>query len=248
MQCVILAAGTGSRLQLRGDSKPLIPVFGVPLIERVIDAALEADVSRFLVVTGHRAAKLEAFLKQLAERKDIEIETVFNAKHQLENGYSALTVRQRIKEPFLLLMADHIITAESLKRLMRGPVPTDGIVLGVDSDLKNPRVDLNDVTRVLLQDDKIRDIGKGLSAYNAFDTGMFVCTPALFDAIDQAGASGDTSLSGAVRVLAEAGRARAIDIGRDSWIDVDDPDALRRAEEVLLARLQSEALEGTGSA
>jgi len=34
MKCLILAAGRGSRLTAEGDSKPLVTVAGLPLIER----------------------------------------------------------------------------------------------------------------------------------------------------------------------------------------------------------------------
>ena len=34
-KCLIIAAGKGMRLRSHGDSKPLTPIFGVPLIERV---------------------------------------------------------------------------------------------------------------------------------------------------------------------------------------------------------------------
>ena len=47
MKCLIIAAGKGSRLQERGDSKPLIPILGIPLIERVIRAAMEAGADEF---------------------------------------------------------------------------------------------------------------------------------------------------------------------------------------------------------
>ncbi|MFV1968710.1 MAG: NTP transferase domain-containing protein, partial [Pirellulaceae bacterium] len=41
MKCLILAAGKGSRLRQRGNSKPLIRLLGIPLIERTIRSALE---------------------------------------------------------------------------------------------------------------------------------------------------------------------------------------------------------------
>jgi hypothetical protein len=47
MKCLIIAAGKGSRLRPRGDSKPLIPILGVPMIERVIRSALEAGTDDF---------------------------------------------------------------------------------------------------------------------------------------------------------------------------------------------------------
>ena len=36
MKCLIIAAGRGSRLLKKGDSKPLVPLLGLPLIERTI--------------------------------------------------------------------------------------------------------------------------------------------------------------------------------------------------------------------
>jgi choline kinase len=53
MKCLIIAAGRGSRLSSRGDSKPLIPLLGVSLIERVILTAQESGVADFYQeVTG----------------------------------------------------------------------------------------------------------------------------------------------------------------------------------------------------
>lgn len=40
MKCLIIAAGQGSRLQSKGESKPLVSLLGVPLIERVIRSAI----------------------------------------------------------------------------------------------------------------------------------------------------------------------------------------------------------------
>ena len=50
MQCLIIAAGQGRRLRQQGDGKPLVPLLGVPLIERVIRAAREAGADAFYVV------------------------------------------------------------------------------------------------------------------------------------------------------------------------------------------------------
>ena len=62
MQCLILAAGQGRRLQHQGDSKPLVPLLGVPLIERVIRAAREAGAEAFYVVVGYQGDRLRTFL------------------------------------------------------------------------------------------------------------------------------------------------------------------------------------------
>ncbi|UCG99815.1 MAG: NTP transferase domain-containing protein [Deltaproteobacteria bacterium] len=53
MKCLIIAAGRGSGLSSRGDSKPLISLLGVSLIERVILTAQESGLTDFYVVTGY---------------------------------------------------------------------------------------------------------------------------------------------------------------------------------------------------
>ena len=50
MKCLIIAAGQGSRLRSIADVKPLIPLRNTPLIERVIDSAMEAGADDFYVV------------------------------------------------------------------------------------------------------------------------------------------------------------------------------------------------------
>ena len=67
MKCLIIAAGKGSRLRLTGASKPLIPILGVPLIERVIRSAREAGADDFYVVIGYQGEGVRTFLKGLGD-------------------------------------------------------------------------------------------------------------------------------------------------------------------------------------
>ena len=135
MKCLIIAAGKGSRLQLRGNSKPLIPVFGVPLIERVIRSAMAADVDEFFVVTGYQNENVTSFLKNLSVRLKIPIRAIFNEDWQQENGVSVLKAKDYIQEPFLLLMSDHIFDPNTLRELMEVPLPHGEINLAVDLSL-----------------------------------------------------------------------------------------------------------------
>ncbi len=58
MKCLIIAAGKGSRLQQEDDSKPLVPILGIALIERVIRAAMEAGADQFYVVIGYQGERV----------------------------------------------------------------------------------------------------------------------------------------------------------------------------------------------
>ncbi len=246
MKCLIIAAGKGSRLRQEGDCKPLIRILGVPLIERVIRSAREAGADDFYVVTGYCGEDLRAFLNRLSERVGIPITPIVNEQWEKENGLSVLRARKYLRDPFLLLMADHLFEPSIARQMMELPIADGEIILGVDRNMRNALVDIEDVTRVKTAGGKIRSIGKSLTDFNGFDTGTFLSTPALFEAVKHcAEDSGDASLSEAVRVLAAEGRASTVDIKNgDFWIDVDDPAAFRRAETALLAKLADKPNDG----
>lgn len=243
-KCLLIAAGKGGRLEQRGDSKPLIPLLGIPLIERVIRTALESGADEFYVVTGYKGGQVRDFLEGLAERLSIRITPLVNDDWDKENGLSVLKARDVLHEPFLLLMADHLFDPNLVRSLAALTLAGDEIALVVDGDTRNPLVDMEDVTRVNVEGGKIRNIGKGLSDFNGFDTGIFLCSPAIFEALEKSRVDdGDATLSGGVRVLAAEGRARAIP-ANGFWVDVDDPSAFRRAEKALLNRLRDKANDG----
>ncbi len=256
MKCLIIAAGKGNRLQSRGGSKPLIPLLGIPLIERVIRAALEAGADEFFVVVGHQGEQLSRFLAGLAESMAIPITPLMNDDWDKENGLSVLKAKEVLHEPFLLLMADHLFDPLLVRELTAMELGDGEIALVVDANTRNPLIDMEDVTRVKLEADvsppinaedsrkKIRDIGKGMADFNGFDTGIFLCSPAIFRALEQSKEKeGDTSLSGAVRILAAEGCAKAV-MTDGFWIDVDNPTAFQKAEQALLTRLSDKPNDG----
>ncbi|MDE2239282.1 MAG: NTP transferase domain-containing protein, partial [Rhodospirillales bacterium] len=73
MKCLIVAAGQGTRLREKGELKPLIPIRGVPLIERVIANGRQAGIDEFIVVTGYRSDELQARLSEFSSRSGIHI-------------------------------------------------------------------------------------------------------------------------------------------------------------------------------
>ncbi|MBW1707229.1 MAG: NTP transferase domain-containing protein [Deltaproteobacteria bacterium] len=245
MKCLIIAAGKGTRLRQWGDSKPLIPLLGVPLIERAIRSAIEAGADDFYVVTGYQGARVRDFLGPLAVRLGIPITPLINEDWEKENGLSVLKAREYLHEPFLLLMADHLFDPSIAHEMMAHPPDQGELILAVDKDTRNSLVDMEDVTRVKTKDGKIGDIGKGLTDFNGFDTGIFFCSPSIFEALEHSTEKhGETSLSAAVRILAAVGRARAFYTNGRFWIDVDDPAAFTRAEKALLDRLKGKSNDG----
>jgi CDP-L-myo-inositol myo-inositolphosphotransferase len=217
----------------------------VPLIERAIRSAVEAGGDDFYVVTGYQWEGIRDFLDRLAERLGIPITTLINEDWEKENGFSVLKAREYLHEPFLLLMADHLFDPSIAREMMAHPPAEGEILLAVDGDIRNSLIDMEDVTRVMTEDGKIRNIGKGLANFNGFDTGIFLCTPAIFQALEQSTEKyGEATLSGAVRILADLGRAGAFHADGQFWVDVDDPAAFSRAEKALVERLREKANDG----
>lgn len=234
MKGLIIAAGRGSRLAARPQSKPLCPVGSRALIEWVILAALQAGIREFVVVTGYARENLERHLKAFAKESGVSISFVRNDEWEKENGLSVYKARDLLGGTFVLLMADHIIDPGILTRLVAEPLQPGELLLAVDFRVQgHPTADLDDVTKVLVKDGMISVIGKKIGTYNAFDTGVFLCTPGIFHALEESQKRGDFSLSGGIRVLIESRKARVMDIGDAFWIDVDDEKAIERAESLL---------------
>jgi choline kinase len=229
-RCLILAAGNGSRIAsvAGGVPKPLVPLCGVPLLEHVMTSSREAGIERFVIVAGYRADLIRQWLTDRSI-DGISVTLIENLEYHKANGVSALAAKAELNQPFLLLMSDHIFEPKTAKALLRQPLADDEVILAVDS--KIDRVfDLDDATKVQRRGNHIVAIGKDLSSYDALDTGMFLCSPALFNRLESATKNGDCSLSDGMRKLAHDWKLRAFDIADGHWQDVDSPQALVHAE------------------
>jgi len=233
MKMLIVAAGQGTRLRAKGESKPLIPLRGVPLIERVIRNAVLGGIDDFYVVSGYRGDELRGFLDELASRENIKLTHIINEDWEKANGLSVHKAKGVIDGDFILSMCDHLVDPEIFRAVSAEEHATDTVTLCVDYNITNPMIDLEDVTRVQCTPDKIDHIGKIIKDYNAFDTGVFYCTSKMFEALEESASRGDESISGAMNVLGEWNLARTFDIQGRLWLDVDDPVAFEKAEKLI---------------
>lgn len=241
-QCLILAAGNGTRLRPVSDGlpKPLVQFRGRPILEHVIMRAHEAGIDRFVIVVGYRSDLIRRWFDMRWLGK-ISITWVENPDYHKANGISVLKAKNEIQEKFLLLMADHIFEPETAKMLLKQPLAPDEVILAVDPNIDRV-FDLDDATKVRRDGDRIVDIGKEIMRYDALDTGMFLSTPVLFDKLESATREGNCSLSDGMRQLASERNLRAFEIGQAQWQDVDTPQALAYAETVFDGQFCAEAL------
>jgi len=190
--------------------------------------AQEAGIDEFVIVLGYRGALIRDWFDRHWRGK-ARFTWVKNPDYHKSNGISALKARHALHENFLLLMADHVFDPEMAITMARQRLAPGEVILGVDP--KIDRIfDIDDATKVRRAGDRIVDIGKDIEEYDAIDTGMFLCSPALFDDLDHATKDGNCSLSDGMRRLASQKRLRALEIGEAEWDDLDTPEALAHAE------------------
>jgi 1L-myo-inositol 1-phosphate cytidylyltransferase len=227
---VILAAGLGTRLNIISGylPKPLVRFEGVPLLEHVMTDAAQAGIERFVIVVGHQSQLVRRWFASSSLRNK-SVTWVENTEYHKKNGISLLKAKPAVDSPFLLLMSDHIFEPATAAAMVRQPLGSNQVILAVDHKL-DCIFDLDDATKVVRIGDHITRIGKNLTSYDAIDTGMFLCTPAVFDALETATKDGDCSLSDGMQYMASHRKLRAYDIEDAVWQDIDTPEMLDFAQ------------------
>jgi 1L-myo-inositol 1-phosphate cytidylyltransferase len=221
-----------------------MPVLGVPLLERTVLSCRAAGITEVFVVVGYRQELLSPAITELARRYEMALRAVVNPLWEEGNGTSALAAAPFLQRAFFLLMCDHVFEPEMLSHLRAAAddadVPcsagADVCFLAVDRRIEEI-FDLPDATKVRLNGQTIMAIGKDVVPFDAIDTGLFLCQPVLFEALERARARGDSSLSGGMRQLLSNSKLQAVDIGAHFWSDVDTPASLVYTERMLQARL-----------
>ena len=239
---VVIAAGAGTRLRETSNDdsvvKPATLLLGVPILIRTLRTLFDEGVEEAVVVTGYRASEVEDLLAGTWRRAGRSVRFVHNPEWPLKNGLSVLAAREAVgNRDFFLSMADHVYDRAVVRTLRAAPPAAGEIVLAVDRRVDEVS-DPEDAMWVRLDGEgRIRDIGKSLVEYDAVDTGVFLATTALFEALarerDERG--GDCALADGVRRLAVSRSARTIDIGDAWWQDVDTRANLEAAERKLAA-------------
>ena len=233
---LILAAGYGSRLA--GVSpvtsfKPLTPVNGKALIFRTIESLEFAGCKEIVIVLGHGYEEIKKTIQDNYKGQTPLI-FVFNKKYELSNGVSILSAQDYLSNRFIMTMSDHILGNSLMTLAKEVEIKQGEAALLVDYKVDSI-FDLDDATKVLAKREKIQSIGKQIHEFNCVDTGLFVCTSGLLEALQKHyDEYGDVSISDGVQNLAQTGKMFAIDIKDGVWQDVDTPEMLEQAEKLLV--------------
>jgi len=116
---VLLAAGTGSRLQpLTNDApKCLTDVNGISILEQLTLCLQYHGFKRLIVVTGYMDTCIRRFLGNSIN--GIRIDYIYNHQHLTTNNiYSLWLAREMIRESFLLIESDIVFDASLLEDML----------------------------------------------------------------------------------------------------------------------------------
>jgi CDP-L-myo-inositol myo-inositolphosphotransferase len=238
MKVLICAAGRGSRLKHKFSPKPLTPIFGLSLLERVILNCKAVGLNDFLIVVGYKANEIIERIGN-GERYGVRIQYIFNNEWEKGNGISVLKAKNYINEDenFLLIMSDHLFDKSIIEKILTFKDDGSNCYLAIDCDLRGEHFNILDATKAEVINGKVRNIGKRIKNYNAIDTGIFLCNSSIFKALEKSISEGKYSLSEGNQVLSEKGKLKTVDVTGHFWIDVDDEEALKKAKRFLLKGL-----------
>ena len=142
MQVIILAAGMGKRLGelTQNNTKCMIRVNGVTLIERVLDQFSKLKLNKVIMVIGYKGEELRSFIGD--SYKGLPIEYITNPIYDKTNNIYSLSLakEQLQQDDTLLIESDLIFEDKVLDKILSDPFPNIALVAKYESwmDLVNP--------------------------------------------------------------------------------------------------------------
>lgn len=152
MQAIILAAGMGRRLgeYTKENTKCMLPVNGVRLIDRVLTQLSPLGLTRVVIVVGYQGQNL---IDYLGHRYDDQfpIEYVENPIYDKTNNiYSLALAKQQLQEDDTLLIESDLIYDDGLfQLLLNNPYPNLALVAKYESWMDGTMVRLDDELNIV---------------------------------------------------------------------------------------------------
>ncbi|AKB83078.1 N-acetylglucosamine-1-phosphate uridyltransferase [Methanosarcina barkeri 3] len=240
MKAVVLVAGKGTRMEplTSGCSKVMLQVANKPILEHILNSAIEAGIEGFVFITGYLEEQIKEYFGD-GSKWGVSIEYV-QQKEQLGTANAIGCAKGYVDGAFLVLNGDMLIGQEDLKALISR---TEEAVICV-KEVENPS-DFG----VLETDDSrvVRIIEKPKNPpTNLANAGIYLFRQSIFDFIDRTRASvrNEFEITDSIQMLIDSGAAVGYSPLEGRWIDIGYPWDLLKANEYLLKGLEG-SCEGT---
>ena len=233
MECVILAAGEGKRMRPLTASRPkvMLPLANRPMMEHLMDAAIKAGVSEFILVVGYGEQVVRSYFSD-GSKKGVRIRYV-TQRRQKGTGDAVLTCRHLIDRPFLIMNGDMLMESRDIEAIISAGPDCMGVT---SSD--HPE----DYGVVEVQGTRVTNLVEKSPhpPGNLINAGIYLFSPDIFNILERLTCSsrGEYELTDALGVLIDEKRLNAHQIS--SWLDVGYPWDLLEANEILLRGIKTE--------
>ena len=243
MQAIILAAGMGRRLgeYTKSNTKCMVPVNGVTLIDRLLGQLSRQSLSRVIIVVGYKGKELR---QHIGHRYDgqLHIEYAENPIYDKTNNiYSLALVKDKLQEDDTLLIESDLIFSDRLIPMIVGnPYPNLALVAKYESWMDGTMVriddDCNIVNFVPKKAFSYQDVDQYYKTVNIykfsreFSRNKYV---PFLDAYSKAMGNNEY-YEQVLRVitLIDSVDMKALPIGSEKWYEIDDVQDLDIAETI----------------
>ena len=207
MKGVVLAAGIGKRMRPVTDRmpKPMVPIANRPVLEHVALGLREAGVDDLLVVVNYKQEQIRAYFGD-GSAFGMRIQYLHQENPAGGTGAAALLGEEFVAgEPFLLTFGDLMLTPANYVALVDTyrQAPTSGRITAnwIEDPSAGAAITIGANERMVKIVEKPP---KGTAESNWNNAGIFVFSPAIFDAIRRIPLSprGELELTAAIQLLA----------------------------------------------
>lgn len=243
MQAIILAAGMGRRLGelTKDNTKCMIPVNGVRLIDRLLGQLSQLSLNRVIIVVGYQGQKLINYIGHRYDDK-LKIEYADNPIYDKTNNiYSLSLVKNQLMEDDTLLIESDLIFSDHLfSMILDNPYPNLALVAKYESWMDGTMVRLdgdnnivNFVPKKAFKYDDVDNYYKTVNIYKfskAFSQHKYV--PFLEAYCHALGNNEYYEQVLRVITLLDNAELKALPIGSEKWYEIDDVQDLDIAETI----------------
>lgn len=223
---IVMAGGRGTRLYpyTKILPKPLIPIGDTPIVERIIDYYTEFGIKDFYMTVNYKKAMIRSYFDEVS--KDYEIKYVEEDK-PLGTGGSVKLIEDKFDKPVFITNCDALILADYADIYKYHNENKNDITMV--SALKNIQVPYG----VLHTGDNgiIESMEEKPKLSYFINTGMYIINPETIDLIPDGTVFHMTHLVD--RVMKNGGKVGTYPVSEDSFLDMGEPDEMKRMEEKL---------------
>ncbi len=222
VHAVLQAGGRSDRMRAGGESlpKPLLPIDGVPMVERLLRQLVAAGLRRITVITGARGDRIEAHLLGLRDLPD-DLELDWLRESKPRGNVGSLAELPRDGRSIVLAFAD-LATDLDFSRLLEVHA-TRGADVTLTSHTESFRVRLGEL---VVEGDRVVEYREKPEKRFLICSGIAVFEPHVVDLVWNDRPMGISDL---ITVALGRGQEVVHWMHHSRWIDVNSPEDLRQA-------------------